>query len=503
MECSVVMATYNHAMLLERTLRSIFCQQPGISCEVVVVDDGSTDSTPEVCQRFCHGTIPMTYHRLSRDRTSAYSNPCMAFNLAHRLAKGKVHIHQPDDVEHVDNCTITKLYDHLHPREYVVASVLNVDPSTGALVPDKIKGRNARWGNTTLNGPEHRQPLFFLTAMWAEDFYAVGGFDEDFMVAPGYDDVWLAECFTDGLRLHVHCADDIVAHHLDHPRAKDFVAQREPSRKLYRRKRRQARQGVIPWCSAVGPWQYVPRESSGTPRTLEIVVHCYRYARLLRWQLWSLWLRSYEGVKVTYTVCCDPTDTETRSVLDWASCHRDSSGSFLLNVIELPLERLSRRSIGRNIAAQNTKADWVWFADVDYLCGPRMLPGLTEVMDSTNNLVWPTTVYQSTRWFGDELIARSDRYPILQLTEQDRTRFVPRPFNRAIGGIQFVPGTVVRKQGYLPWGEWQQPTDRPWRTPDDVAFRRLLPRPKGPLHIPDVYRITHRLQGRRDGNISL
>jgi GT2 family glycosyltransferase len=47
---SIVVPTYNRAALLEATLRSILAQTVPIG-EIIVVDDGSTDNTEEVCRR--------------------------------------------------------------------------------------------------------------------------------------------------------------------------------------------------------------------------------------------------------------------------------------------------------------------------------------------------------------------------------------------------------------------------------------------------------------------
>ena len=51
MSVSTVIPTFNRASVLERALESVFSQIDPPD-EVIVVDDGSTDNTPEVCSRF-------------------------------------------------------------------------------------------------------------------------------------------------------------------------------------------------------------------------------------------------------------------------------------------------------------------------------------------------------------------------------------------------------------------------------------------------------------------
>src|SRR2546423_5488708 len=48
-QVSVVITTYNRAQLLQRAIESAW--QAGPDLEVIVVDDCSTDETPEICSR--------------------------------------------------------------------------------------------------------------------------------------------------------------------------------------------------------------------------------------------------------------------------------------------------------------------------------------------------------------------------------------------------------------------------------------------------------------------
>jgi glycosyltransferase involved in cell wall biosynthesis len=51
--CSVIAPTYNRARLLRHTLKSLVGQRmPKEQFEVIVVDDGSTDGTPELVESF-------------------------------------------------------------------------------------------------------------------------------------------------------------------------------------------------------------------------------------------------------------------------------------------------------------------------------------------------------------------------------------------------------------------------------------------------------------------
>lgn len=92
---SVVLCTRNRAAALETTLRSLLAQDLQAShFEVVVVDDGSTDATPDVVARFAdaHGA-PVSYVRQEHLGLSA------ARNTGARNARGDLICYVDDDIE--------------------------------------------------------------------------------------------------------------------------------------------------------------------------------------------------------------------------------------------------------------------------------------------------------------------------------------------------------------------------------------------------------------------
>ena len=59
---SVLMASYNHEKFVEAAVRSVMAQK-GVAFELVVIDDGSTDSSPEILERL-QAELKFTYvHR--------------------------------------------------------------------------------------------------------------------------------------------------------------------------------------------------------------------------------------------------------------------------------------------------------------------------------------------------------------------------------------------------------------------------------------------------------
>src|SRR4051812_9846129 len=71
---SVVIPTFNRAVLLRSSLDSLARQTlPATDYEVVVVNDGSADTTEDVCQEFA-SRMPMRYFYIKNSGISAAKN---------------------------------------------------------------------------------------------------------------------------------------------------------------------------------------------------------------------------------------------------------------------------------------------------------------------------------------------------------------------------------------------------------------------------------------------
>jgi glycosyltransferase involved in cell wall biosynthesis/peptidoglycan/xylan/chitin deacetylase (PgdA/CDA1 family) len=91
-ELSVVVPTYNRASLLDRCLAALAAQEePGAELEVVVVDDGSTDETPRVLERYA-SLLPLRFERQENRGQPA------ALNRGIELARGETCVFLDDDV---------------------------------------------------------------------------------------------------------------------------------------------------------------------------------------------------------------------------------------------------------------------------------------------------------------------------------------------------------------------------------------------------------------------
>lgn len=217
---------------------------------------------------------------------------------------------------------------------------------------------------------------------------------------------------------------------------------------------------------------------------VEIITHVYGpfYATLLAQQL-----RSLAQVDSWATVFHDPNQAH---LLSAAMDMEDGPAELLWWA--LPKPQLLNRNIGRNLAAKASKADWVWFADADYLFGPGSLEAVAALDPHAACMYWPQSVLRPEAGdFFDDWPADVD--PVGRCT-------VPCRVRKAIGGCQIVPGHLARQWGYLDGVErYQRPAtgDVFQDTRGDGAYRGWLAAQTGlpllPADIPNVCRLRHRI----------
>ncbi|NVJ60605.1 MAG: glycosyltransferase family 2 protein [Gammaproteobacteria bacterium] len=234
------------------------------------------------------------------------------------------------------------------------------------------------------------------------------------------------------------------------------------------------------------------------PVHIEIVSHCWQYAHFLVYQLSSLVNYPPEKVKVTMTVYYSEEDQNTAAVLKQFSQYAIDNVEW--NWQSLPKFHLFRRAIGRNHAAKQTKADWIWFTDCDLLFHEHCLDALGDSLTGrTDVLTFPRQEKVTSLLTDEDPILAFDKTKI-ELKDIDTSQFVVSERGRATGPLQITHGDVAREYGYCEsLSYYQRPSEKWCKAYEDRAFRWLL-RSKGePLEVPGVYRIRHVFKGRYTG----
>ncbi len=237
---------------------------------------------------------------------------------------------------------------------------------------------------------------------------------------------------------------------------------------------------------------------------LQIVSHCWRYDHFLTYQLSSLVIHQSAGIDLTVTVYHSSEDDATCRVLDFFGDMNIPGITW--DWQPLPREWLFRRSIGRNLAAKNSMADWVWFADADVVFGEGCLDALAKLLQGRDDrLVFPKFTHATDLLLEeDPILLRSRAGPAL--LDIPRQAFPNRlgPMDRAMGPYQITHGDLARACGYCESIRVYQKPAGHWRKAyEDSAFRWLLGTGGVPLDLPGVHQIRHLAKGRyRQGSLN-
>lgn len=261
--------------------------------------------------------------------------------------------------------------------------------------------------------------------------------------------------------------------------------------------------------------QQQPKQQQLHRTTVEVVAHCWNYSRLATLFL-SQFLLHPPRTPTTVTVCYSADDKPTIDVLHFFWWERKMRGisSVAWNWYEMPTPKLLRRAIGRNERALATDADFVLFADVDYLLGPGAVDAIVERMteacgDGHPKLCFPRTAGWSGQKEGDALIESiPTEQNLLRVIEVNSSIFLPTRMGKAIGGCQWLPGDISRRFGYVDASsKFLRPVNVWRRTFEDSAARKHWVRNGGvsclPIDVPNVWRIRHSKRGRFDVGVKL
>lgn len=213
--CSIIIPVYNHASLTRQCLNTILRNPPlGGSFEIIVVDDASTDLTPELLRS--HGDqIRVVTHT----ENSAFATGC---NDGAAVASG-------DYLVFLNNDTIPQSgwldalvrYAFDHPKAAVVGSKLLFPNGTiehaGMVICQDLQPRHHYLGFPSDHPAVNKSRRYQIVAgacilVSREAFKEVGGFDTAFR--NGFEDVDL--CLRLGERgYEVHYCHESVLYHLE------------------------------------------------------------------------------------------------------------------------------------------------------------------------------------------------------------------------------------------------------------------------------------------------
>jgi glycosyltransferase involved in cell wall biosynthesis len=220
---SVVLPTYNRAWCLARAIESVL-RQTYRALELIVVDDGSTDDTPDVVSAFSDPRI--RYIRLARNRGAG-----AARNVGVRHATGRLLAFQDSDDEWLSANLELHLstFEACAPEVAVVYSDMHRIHRDGrvryhrspTLVPGRLIDPVTRFYQVCSLGIQS-------TVIRRECFEAVGGFDE---ALPALEDLELFIRLSKRYRMR-HLREPLVRYHETDGLSNDMAAKLIARRRL-------------------------------------------------------------------------------------------------------------------------------------------------------------------------------------------------------------------------------------------------------------------------------
>lgn len=201
---SVNITTYNRAHLFPRCIDSVLSQSyPNL--EVVVVDDASEDSTPELVSSYQSKDKRIKYHRHESNKGNAFAR-----NTAWRNSSGLYIAFMDDDDEWIDPHKLEKQVEHF--ESYKEHSFLAIACSSVRLHFDEVQYtdkvismptnliKKILSGNGMIYSPTVMTPKSVLEEVGGFDLKLSRGVDSDFyrncLVRHGYDVYFMPDVTT-------------------------------------------------------------------------------------------------------------------------------------------------------------------------------------------------------------------------------------------------------------------------------------------------------------------
>ncbi len=243
------------------------------------------------------------------------------------------------------------------------------------------------------------------------------------------------------------------------------------------------------------PLPDIPKNTSNREQlSIEIVSHCWKYSHLMAYQLSSYVINPPSNTRVIVTIYYSPEDRDARELLDFFE--KIEVPNVKWNWREIDKSFLFRRAIGRNRAALNTTADWVWYADCDLIFASNVIDNVAEELKSCEaRLAFPSHEYITPLLAQGDPRLREGIAP--EIIDIDKGDFDRREINRAVGAFQLVRGDLLRSAGYCNSIRlFQTPSERWLKTYEDTVFRWLIETDGERLNAGGTYRIRHQEKGR-------
>ncbi|KLU67604.1 MULTISPECIES: glycosyltransferase [Desulfosporosinus] len=238
---SIIITTFQRVNLLKWGLFSLSQQTIPFEFETIVVNDGLQDETEEVCNEFKEKLNLKYIFSGQRNLNSepVWRIPGFAINIGVKQSSGDILVLCCAEMFHI-NQTIAALITPILDQPKLLGIPIGKDDRDGRFL-EQIKDKNGSFELDALNNCivlDTRMP--FLMAMHRDQFYEIGGYDEDFVGIAYDDNDFIHRLLGNGCS---YCMTTAITVHLYHPRAQDYY--QDPPEWEYNKKLFYSRMGKI------------------------------------------------------------------------------------------------------------------------------------------------------------------------------------------------------------------------------------------------------------------
>ena len=193
---SIIMTSFNRAIQLNNSLYSIINQKKPDKIEIVIVDDGSTDNTKEIVNKYQQEYPEWNIRYIYHYKQNCLTNPSIALNIALIYAKGDIIIQSGADLIHVGNIIEGLLNSFYEDEAYYATRLSRLRIELVNKIPknnyEKMITYVDKHGwkqniKPKLADKDKQNALPFCAIYRKEWAYKIGLFDEDYLAGGAED----------------------------------------------------------------------------------------------------------------------------------------------------------------------------------------------------------------------------------------------------------------------------------------------------------------------------
>ncbi len=186
---SIIITTFQRPHLLQWGLYSLSKQALPVKFETIVLNDGIPDETEAICKKY-EKSLNLKYvftGERNLNGENVWRVPGFAINIGAKMSRGKVLIISCAEMFHLNDCIAHLTFPVLDNPKRIGIPVARDDHDSSFLNHLNHTGGAYDYNSFYNDYPPLNTNLPFLTSVYREEFFAIGGYDEDF-IGIGYDD---------------------------------------------------------------------------------------------------------------------------------------------------------------------------------------------------------------------------------------------------------------------------------------------------------------------------